>query len=347
MSHKGNALDIIDRLKQAIETTLSAVIPPGPLALVDFPNHPNVGDSAIWLGEIAYIQKDRSVSPAYCCSIASYSEGDLKAAVPSGAILIHGGGNFGTIWRDHQDFRLELLARFPDRPIIQLPQSIHFSNESSIAETARAIDAHGAFTLLVRDQKSLDFARNRFDCPVHLCPDSAFYLGPARRMRPEADLLYLLRTDVEQAGEHRIPDTTETRIVTDWLGEPRYRRRLGKLTGVTRGILAGGRANTLKREIFNASAWARYRRGVEILSRGRVVITDRLHAHIVSLLLDIPNVTLDNSYGKLGSFIEAWTKDYNGLRRAANVETAVNGARELLSLARDGAACVVNDHDRM
>lgn len=40
-------------------------------------------------------------------------------------------------------------------------------------------------------------------------------------------------------------------------------------------------------------------RGVKLLSRGRVVITDRIHAHIVSGLLDMPQVALDNHYEEL------------------------------------------------
>jgi hypothetical protein len=40
----------------------------GPLCLVDYPNHANVGDSAIWLGEIAYLSRTLGVQPAYCCS---------------------------------------------------------------------------------------------------------------------------------------------------------------------------------------------------------------------------------------------------------------------------------------
>ena len=35
------------------------VTPGEPYALVDFPDHPNVGDSAIWLGEIALLRFQR------------------------------------------------------------------------------------------------------------------------------------------------------------------------------------------------------------------------------------------------------------------------------------------------
>lgn len=330
MLRKVEALELIYGLQQTIKDALSNVVSPGPVALVDYPDFSNVGDSAIWLGQVAYVQHELRVRPSYCCSLGDYSAVALRLSMPEGTILLTGGGNFGTLWRRHQDFRIELLERFPGHPIIQLPQSIHFSDDKSVAETARAICKHGAFTMLVRDRKSFEFTAAKFDCPVHLCPDMALYIGPTAREPSAVDLLYLLRTDSEQIGELRAPDTDEIKIVTDWLMESRYRRRLSKLAGLVRSIVAGGGATARTMEVFNAVAWNRYRRGVKILSQGKVVVTDRLHAHIISILLNIPHVALDNSYGKLGRFIEAWTQGFEGLRQAATMEEAIVRARELL-----------------
>ena len=41
-------------------------------------------------------------------------------------------------------------------------------------------------------------------------------------------------------------------------------------------------------------------------SRGETGVTDRLHAHILCLMMGIPNIPLDNSYGKLSTFVETW-----------------------------------------
>lgn len=328
MEHRIGAAPVIARIQAAIRQTLAAVIPAGPVAMVDYPDFSNVGDSAIWLGQSLYLQRERRARPAYCCSIKSYAAGALAESAPSGAILICGGGNFGTLWPRHQEFRLALLERFPGRPVIQLPQSIHFADEPSIELTARAIGKHGAFTLLVRDEKSCDFARTRFDCAVHLCPDMAFYIGATQRREPEVDLLYLMRTDEERVGARDVPAAAESRVVTDWLGESRHALRLARWMTTARNALAA--PSTRRAAIYDAMAWRRYRRGAATLSQGKVVVTDRLHAHIMSLLLDIPHVALDNSYGKLSGFISAWTHDYAGLRRAASMAEAADQARALL-----------------
>lgn len=321
---------LIHHLQRVIHGVLRPLLPPGPLCLVDYPNHANVGDSAIWLGEIAYLSRTLGVQPAYCCSRTSYSAAELKEAAPEGAILLHGGGNFGTLWPAYQEFRFELMERFPGRPIIQLPQSIHFSNESAVADAARAIRRHGAFTLLVRDHVSFEFARSHFDCPVHLCPDMAFWIGGTRRRAPNADLLCLLRTDKERKGEIHVPNHAGA-IVMDWLEEVGSERRSAKLHAFARAILAGGSRAARREARYKAYALHRYRRGVRILSQGRVVISDRLHAHIISTLLDLPHVVLDNSYGKLGSFVTSWTSTLGSARCAGSMDEAIAQAHELLA----------------
>jgi pyruvyl transferase EpsO len=56
-------------------------------------------------------------------------------------------------------------------------------------------------------------------------------------------------------------------------------------------------------------AHERLHRGLTLLASGRVVITDRLHGHILCLLMGVPHVVLDNTYGKLSTFRDAWTAD--------------------------------------
>src|SRR3546814_3055953 len=46
----------------------------------------------------------------------------------------------------------------------------------------------------------------------------------------------------------------------------------------------------------------RLRRGISMLSQARVIVPDRLPAHILSLLLDIPPVVFANMNGKASAF---------------------------------------------
>ena len=61
-------------LRAAIHQVLDPLIPIGSdCVLIDFPHHANVGDSAIWLGEIAYLQS-RRCNLKYTCDSQNYNE---------------------------------------------------------------------------------------------------------------------------------------------------------------------------------------------------------------------------------------------------------------------------------
>jgi exopolysaccharide biosynthesis predicted pyruvyltransferase EpsI len=318
---------IIAKLQHKIDETLKPLLDGRPFALVDFPDHSNVGDSAIWLGETVFFAKHGS-TPAYCSNLKTHVSDEMKNAIGDGTIFLHGGGNFGTIWKAHQDFRIDLLRRFPGQRIVQLPQSIHFDSPNNVHETAKAIAAHGNFVLLVRDQPSLDFARRHFRCQTSLCPDMAFYMGALKRKPPTLDLFYLLRTDLEKSicglPEHQ----ARAFKVDDWLEDDRL--AIKTTTALSRVWNFGSPRDQARFAKYERLAKLRLQRGIDMLSSGRVVITDRLHGHIMSVLLGIPHVALDNNYGKLSNFIEAWTRDVGNLRTAKSLEKAAEQAEALL-----------------
>lgn len=294
--------DVIAAQREVLLGLYRRHVPPGqPYALVDFPDHPNVGDSAIWLGEIALLHTIGAGDPAYICRWDDFDEAAFRAACPTGPILIHGGGNLGDIWPHHQHFREYLIARFADRRIVQLPQSIHFRAKAPRDRFAALVSRHPGFHLCVRDQASLDLARRYFDCPSTLAPDSAFGLGPvARPIDADCRSLMLLRSDTERAARddsvlRELPDA----VALDWLDE-------AAVTAIDP----------------TARARERVERGLKLLSRGEQIITDRLHGHILALLLGIPQVVLDNDYGKVGAYIAAWTSGSLLVRQARSPQEA-------------------------
>lgn len=277
-----------------------------PVALLDFPNHPNVGDSAIWCGEARWLRDNGNVR-RYICDVDSYSPDALRTCCSTGPILLHGGGNFGDLWPRYQRLRERVIREFPDRPVIQLPQTIHFADPAALAASARIFNAHPDFTLLVRDTRSLHIAASTFSGRVALCPDMAFCLTLRRSAKPTHDEVSLKRTDQESSGTTWAAAETNA-LVLDWLDEPRGIRHTGSKL-FTKAMLRY--PNRLAPAVpYLADSLARWRlaRGVRLLSRGRHVLTDRLHAHILCVLLGIPHRVIDNSYGKLSAFIDTWTQ---------------------------------------
>jgi exopolysaccharide biosynthesis predicted pyruvyltransferase EpsI len=81
--------------------------------------------------------------------------------------------------------------------------------------------------------------------------------------------------------------------------------------------------NRQRELLYRNLATTRLDRGLHLLSSARTVISDRLHAHILCMLLGRPHFALDNNYGKVSGFIEAWTKSCEIVNVAPNLDRAI------------------------
>lgn len=301
-------------LMDSFAKALGPLMPPGePYALLDFPDHPNVGDSAIYTGELAFFDAHVGRAPDYVCALTTYKQ-DVDAFCPEGPLLIHGGGNFGSVWRKHQNFRHEIIEHYPHRKIVQLAQSVHYApkDTEALETTKRLIGQHKDFTMLVRDVPSYEFVEREFDCPVAMCPDAAHNMwkldAPAA---PDSDILNVLRADKEQAFPDIRPYLEAKGPIVDW--EPQFWARSPMDRIVETAIaprLAGSRALMARRErMYRRQAWYRVHYGARLLARGKLIVSDRLHVHILSSLMRKRHISLDNMYGKIGRYITAWGED--------------------------------------
>lgn len=331
-----NTAHTLATLRAQITKTLGSLIPRGAtVALLDFPNYSNVGDSAIWLGEIAYL-KSEDCSIQYICDAYNFSSSALRSALPTGIIILNGGGNFGDLYPLHQRFRERVVKEFPNHRIIQFPQSIHFSSEHDLRHSMSIFSGHADFHLCVRDVASMEIAKRHMRGPLHLCPDMALMLDLPifSTMRKTTEVVILSRTDQEKREVQVMPaQNASFAILTDWLDEhtPRHaplyiwaNRRLSwgnsKFPRLFLNRVALYAANHMARQ--------RLQRGVDLLSQGHVVVTDRLHAMILSWLGRAPVIYLDNSYGKLSNFINTWTLQ-GDLTAADSFSAALSTASEL------------------
>ena len=156
------------------------------------------------------------------------------------------------------------------------------------------------------------------------------------------DILWLARTDkesrfgAEHPGESRGPSwwTGSSRSRTSRGGRRRRRRpALENVHEITarfeEGGSAGPGADAALLSAYDTLAAQRVERGCRILARGRVVVADRLHGHILSLLMGLPNVVLDNSYGKTRAVYETWTARCELATWADSPDEALAAARRI------------------
>lgn len=317
--------DLRDELRDAAVAAVGdALAGASTCGLADFPRHTNVGDCAIWLGE-RKILSQLGVRVRAACDSTTYRARGFRRRLGDGPVLIHGGGNFGGLYHGPQAFRERILREYADRPIVQLPQTVNFVDRENLDATGALIAAHGNVTLMVRDHASARQAAE-LGARVVLAPDAAFALGARRRpVRPRQAVVQLARTDDEQAlgggatlGEHL--DWLETRGWSERLAGEWHKLELGIAAGRLEG--GGGWLPALAPVAYDRYAMWNVRRGSRLLSRGRVVVTDRLHAHILCSLMGIPHVLLDDRHHKVRRFWDAWTSGIPFARFARDADEA-------------------------
>lgn len=333
--------------EQVYQTVETVVAPESRCALLGYPNHTNPGDHAVWLGAKSVLDHLQT-EIMYECSWRDYSREALTAAVEAGAqIVFTGGGNFGDLWPATHTLRERVLQDFKGARIVQLQQSVHFRRTDNLARTRKLLEQHGNVTLVVRDRLSLDLVRRSFDVDVRLGPDLAFACPVgAPTDPPAADIAWIAREDREsrERGPKRAPSGVWR---LDWnLRENELRplegeaplsssvleliKRNRSMTKVAAAGETGGDHWRDLAQVREQLTHRRLERGCRLLRRGRVIVTDSLHAHTLGLMLGIPTVVTDNDYGKLRGTFETFTRAAPLARWAETPEAALAVARRWL-----------------
>ena len=248
---------------------------------------------------------------------------------------MHGGGNLGDRYGAHQALRAQVLSDFPDRRVLLLPQSMEFLDERHAVAMARAFAAHRNFTLCLREQQSHAAAQRLFGDTnaVEFCPDAAFGAGPVAVVgRPQVALLALLRTDGERVP--RDYPFLETATVTDWHLTTSARtawRATEAALRICRRSNSGG-ALGVQQRLYGAQAHLNLAKATRVLSTGRTIFTDRLHAAILAALLGLPVIAMDNNYGKIYAVYDSYLRTLPRVYFAHSVSEAQQQMRDLAVL---------------
>jgi pyruvyl transferase EpsO len=300
------------RLRQELRTVVERSLGAGvsAVALVDFPMHENIGDSAIWAGELATLSTI-GAPVAHVCDVYGYRRERVERSLgPGDPILLHGGGNFGDVWQGFQAFRERVIRDFPDRQIVQLPQTVYYSSPGGLERTRAVLASHGGVKLLVRDEPSRRTAVEGLGAVAEACPDAAFALSAPSVPPPVRPVSWILRGDHERGDTGGVPSASGV-APTDWPDHWGFKllRTAGRVhrRSTARVPLLAAPVERGLGSLYAEVARRRVELGFRMIATGEVLVSDRLHAHILACLLSMPNVVVDNSYGKLSSFLERWT----------------------------------------
>lgn len=350
-----------EKLKEYLHLSLKDLETFQECALLSYPDHYNVGDHMIWLGNILYLTEVAKIKIGYVSSIEKFSQSQMENQTGKAPILIHGGGNFGDVWSYYQRFYEKIIPQYHDRKIIFLPQSIYFRYPDRLERAKAIFNAHPDLTICAREKYSYELASQHFtNCKIIQVPDMAFQLagtpGIASNYQQQKSILYLYREDQEINSISSPNSLSLLNLVKEDWGSFRYKQvpKAASIAGIAwlfqdswqQGSLLP--REWLDRQIWtyfhsyaskfakinqpdlHTKSWKFMHNGVYQFKRHRLIITSRLHGHILCLMMGIPHIFLANSYYKNQSFYETWTSQIPFCRFVKDASQIESVAYELL-----------------
>ncbi len=297
----------ISELRDLIHERLTPLLS-GECVLLDCPYYPNVGDTLIWEGELQFLRDAGQKILGY----GSFHTWLFPCLDSRTTVLLSGGGSFGDLWREAQEFRLRVIESYPDNPIVILPQSVHYENTELMRRDAETMGRHRNLTICARDVRTEAILRENFSNKVVLLPDMAFCIAPETLHSPKSERhgTLLIRRGDKEARENG--DISAVSAVRDW---PTMERRgvvmwlINKLCGAcVRGIFSHLTGRLADRMAMNLMRPKNIRAGVRLIEPYETICSTRLHGAILAILMHKNTVMLDNSYGKNSAFYETWLR---------------------------------------
>lgn len=292
--------------------------------LLDCPYHGNVGDILIWEGECEFFKiTNKKILSQH--SLFTYNFPDIPEDV---TICLHGGGNFGDLYRTAQDFRIKVINRYPNNKIVILPQSVYYDNKNIIEKDAFEFTKHENLTICARDLGSYEFLCSNFNkCKIMLIPDMAFCIDfesntISHRKNLKNRIVFFKRLDKELVNTpFKIVDSEER----DW---PTFEKKnhwsfmfmkiCYKSTKIkNRGI----RQYVYELLDFVMQKFIKFyliTLGVNVLKKYDIIYTTRLHAMILGVLMNKTIYAIDNSTKKLSDFYKTWLYDCKSIELYKN-----------------------------
>lgn len=292
------------------------------IVLIGTPEHSNIGDAAITLGEIEFIRRYFPEYDFIELSKYDYEQwyGRISGLIGADDIIfLQGGGNLGNRYIEEERLRRQVIQDFPNQKIVIFPQTIFFADgqegKDELAASADIYNRHRDLTLFVRGKNSLDFAERYFpNVKSHLMLDAALMLKSDFDFHREGVLLCLRAPE----DEGRITYEQQVQIEEMVLAKGFTYTRSSNWYG---GMPDKNIYKDMRRQaVFDE---------LQKYAKQKIVITDRLHGFIFSVLTGTPCIVLSSCDYKLDEFF-AFFEDSNAVFFAGK---DVNAVERLLDQA--------------
>ncbi|RCV91015.1 polysaccharide pyruvyl transferase family protein [Billgrantia montanilacus] len=287
------------------KTNLS--LPSGNRALVFLAaDYGNIGDLAITAAQESFLRstlKDYSIIRVPISSTRSLLDSIKHQVLASDVITIVGGGNMGSLYSDIEELRQLVIKSFPNNRIICFPQTLDWDNskvsQRALRKIVRVYSAHADIHIFARESVTRDKLEALFSAYANVtigyAPDivlSASRIVFCRHadIHP-AGILLCLRDDRESVIKPQ-----QRMILEDML------INTGMPVEVTDTHVGGIRLDKFRCEQLLAEKLNQF-------SSSRLVVTDRLHGMILSIVAGTACLVLPNANHKIHQTWLDWLDD--------------------------------------
>lgn len=259
----------------------------------------NLGDHAILFAEENYLNKQgkNSISISAKEMNIFFNTQMYKKIQPNDIVYITGGGNIGTLWRNEQDRINLILKTFKENQIIIFPQTIYYSQDE-FGKMCLEIDKKffnecKNLKVYCRDRKSYEFAKSILNVNCELKKDMALTLNYKNAKYKRKGVIFCFRNDKE-----KILSKETEKLFIDKIKKENPNDKINFIDTL----------KTNRKEYSYKQAKKEFNKIIKQFQSAKLVVTDRLHGMILSVVTNTPCIAFNNSSGKVKGVYETMDK---------------------------------------
>lgn len=266
------------------------------------PLHTNMGDNAQTICAQRWIEKYYKGYDLYifdtvsCIRFNNYIIKKIAKKINDNDIIfLHSGYHTTDLYMDEENMQRAVIELFPNNKIILLPQTILYKNEEEKKKSMAIYNNHKDIHMLCRDEISYETAKQIFNnCKLLKFPDIVTTLIGTKKFNYKREgILMCLRNDKESKyGKENLKNIIEKLNV---YGEIKFTD-----TTIDKDL---SEVQKNKEKIINEI--------IEDYSKYKVIITDRYHGTIFSLIANTPVLVLSSTDHKLESGVKWFPKEFS------------------------------------
>lgn len=254
--------------------------------IIGTPNHGNMGDQAIWYAAQKLLKNYFPAANVVDVDMSDFEtdiEGIAHLIQEQDILILQGGGNFGNYYMDDEMIRRSVISQFRNNRIIMFPQTVYFSEDAEgKEELERSVCIYNKnknLVLIARDEESFKILKENFINEIYMLPDVVLSLNAVDVKKKRKGALICLRSDKESVMNQQDVENVES-FLKERFSEIKY-------------------TDTQMDDYCKENREQLLKQKIEEFQSAELVITDRLHGMIFSVITGTPCIAFDNFNAKV------------------------------------------------